>query len=100
MTPDSGTQPPRPRAYTVAQVAALWGVSDTFVYELCHSGQLPGAFKLGRKLWRIPPLALDAHELRAQAGQGEDASGAAAASPAPAADPAKIARLLRHPHRS
>jgi excisionase family DNA binding protein len=56
-----------PRAYTVAQVAELWGVSDTFVYDLCHAGQLDGAFKLGKKLWRIPPDALGEYEARALA---------------------------------
>lgn len=53
--------PAQPRAYSVAQVAALWGVSDTFVYDLVNAGSL-AAFKLGNKLWRIRPEALDAYE--------------------------------------
>ena len=97
MIPAVDVPTPTPRALTVAQVAALWGVSDTFVYDLCNSGALPGAFKLGRKLWRIPPLALDAYELRAQAGHGEAEQ---EVIPAVAPDPVNIARLLRQPrHR-
>ena len=49
---------------TVSMVAELWEVSDTFVYHLLNSGQLAG-FRLGNKLWRIKPQALEDYE-RAQ----------------------------------
>ena len=99
MTRPSGAPTPSPRAHTVAQVAAMWGVSTTFVYELINAGGLPGAFKLGNKLWRIPPLALDAYELRAQAGHDDTAEGEREIAPAPLPDAANIARLIRQPHR-
>lgn len=83
-----------PRAYTVAQVASLWGVSDTFIYDLCHSGQLPGAFKLGRKLWRIPPAALDLYEQEAAAA-GETPEPEHAGSAASPPDASTIGRLTR-----
>jgi excisionase family DNA binding protein len=54
------------QAHTPATLAKFWGVSSSFVYDLCKSGRLPGAFKLGGKLWRIPVTAVEAYELRQQ----------------------------------
>lgn len=52
-----------PENMTPADVAARWGVSDTFVYGLLNSGQLR-AFKLGPKLWRIKLADVEAYECR------------------------------------
>lgn len=52
---------------TPAELAARWGVSDTFVYNLLNSGTLP-SFKLGGKLWRIKLSDVEAYECRAQTG--------------------------------
>lgn len=38
---------------TVKQAAEKWGISDRRVRILCSEGQIPGAFKNGRK-WNIP----------------------------------------------
>lgn len=48
-------------ALTVQMVAARWGTSDTFVYDQIKSGRL-SAFKLGNKLIRIKPEAVDQYE--------------------------------------
>lgn len=47
--------------FTVASLAAHWGVSATKVYEEIHAGRLD-AFKLGGKLYRIRPQAVLAYE--------------------------------------
>lgn len=49
--------------YTVADLAARWGTSTTFVYSLLERGGLPG-FKLGGKLWRIKAADVEAYECR------------------------------------
>lgn len=54
-----------PENMTATQLAARWGVSNTFVYDLLHTGQLPG-FKLGPKLWRIRLADVVAYEGRDQ----------------------------------
>ena len=51
------------KPYTVAALAEHWQCSDTFIYDLLNSGQLEG-FKLGGKLWRIKPGAVEAYEAR------------------------------------
>lgn len=48
---------------TVPKLAQRWAVSDTFVYQLLNSGDLPG-FKLGGKLWRIKHSDVEAYECR------------------------------------
>lgn len=48
---------------TPAKIAARWGTSSTFVYNLLNSGDLPG-FKLGNKLWRVRPEDVEAYECR------------------------------------
>jgi len=40
------------RPFTVARLAAHWGVSEWMVYDMLQDGRLRG-FKLGGKLWRI-----------------------------------------------
>ena len=52
---------------TPATLAARWGVSSTFVYNLLNSGTLP-SFKLGGKLWRIKLSDVEAYECRDQTG--------------------------------
>lgn len=77
---------------TVAALAERWGCSDTFVYGLLTSGQLEG-FKLGKKLWRISPDAVERFE------QGQSSPPQAEASPADKPDTdsqaARIARQVR-----
>lgn len=51
------------KPYTVAQLAAHWQCSDTFIYDLLSAGRLPG-FKLGGKLWRISARAVERYENR------------------------------------
>ena len=51
------------RAFTVATLAEHWGVSDTFVYDRIGARELQ-AFKLGGKLWRIRPEAVEDYECR------------------------------------
>lgn len=58
------------RPYTVASLAEHWGCSDTFVYDELHAGRLQG-FKLGRKLWRIRPEAVEEYECRGSLGGSE-----------------------------
>lgn len=84
-------------AYSVALLAERWGTSDQFVYDQIKAGRL-AAFKLGNKLIRIRPEAVDEYEA------------AAAVQPEPvpipvpvprgdaAADAARIARLIRRQH--
>lgn len=42
---------------TPREVQMILGVSATTVYELMKSKQIP-AFKLGKKMWRIPKQSL------------------------------------------
>lgn len=79
------------RNYTVAMVADLWGTSDTFVYEQIKSGRLR-AFKLGNKLWRVPPDALDEYE---QAAAYEPPTPSDAPVVRDPREVAAIARLIR-----
>jgi excisionase family DNA binding protein len=60
----------RQHAFTVASLAKLWGVSTSFVYDRCQSGDLRGAFKLGGKLWRIPLATVEDYERRQQETSG------------------------------
>lgn len=53
-------------AFTVASLAAHWGVSTGKVYEEIHAGRLD-AFKLGGKLYRIRPEAVAEYEREAEA---------------------------------
>lgn len=48
-------------AFSVAMVAERWGTSDTFVYDQIKAGRL-SAFKLGGKLIRVKPEAIEAYE--------------------------------------
>ena len=49
--------------YDVAGLAARWGVSTTFVYDLIQARQLQ-AWRLGGKLWRIRSEAVEEYECR------------------------------------
>jgi excisionase family DNA binding protein len=56
-----------PRSYyTPAQVAEILQVHPATVRELAAKGQIPGAFKVGEKLWRFDPAAI--HRLPGGAG--------------------------------
>ena len=46
------------RPLTVEQVADRWGCSDNHVRNLIHRGELR-AFRLGRRLIRVPETALE-----------------------------------------
>ncbi len=87
-----------PLAYTVASLAERWGTSDTFVYDQIKAGRLR-AFRLGGKLIRIRPDAVDEYE---KAGEIETAAGCATATiPQDDTRPsdATLARLLRLSHK-
>lgn len=77
---------------TVAALAERWGCSDTFIYGLLTSGQLEG-FKLGKKLWRISPEAVERFE-RGQSAQPQ-AEEAPADKPDTDVNAARIARQIR-----
>lgn len=49
------------RAYTPEELAGLWGCSANHVRTLIHRGELR-AFRLGRRLLRIPPSAIGEYE--------------------------------------
>src|SRR5690554_2527640 len=49
------------RPMTPDQVAEIWGCSPNHVRNLIHRGELR-AFRLGRRLIRIPPDALEDYE--------------------------------------
>lgn len=51
------------RPYTVAQLAAYWQCSTTFVYDRINAGELR-AFKLGGKLFRVSTEAVEEYEQR------------------------------------
>lgn len=39
---------------TAKETAMLWGISDRRVQELCATGRILGAQRLGGKMWMIP----------------------------------------------
>jgi excisionase family DNA binding protein len=49
------------RAYSPSGLAAAWKCSEKHVRNLLNSGQLRG-WKLGGKLWRIKPDAVEEYE--------------------------------------
>jgi len=60
----------RDKPYTVPEVAERWQCSREFVYEQIRRGRLQ-AFRLGKKLIRIPPEEVDRWE-SAQAAPEDD----------------------------
>lgn len=57
-------QPEGPQVYTVAGLAALWGVSDQFIYDEIRRGRLK-AMRFGGKLLRIRREAVEEYEEQA-----------------------------------
>jgi excisionase family DNA binding protein len=55
-----------PEAWSVQKVAELLHVSETTVRRLIADRAFPGAFRVGRKLVRIPITDLDAYQRRAR----------------------------------
>ena len=49
------------RPYTPETLAALWGCSPNHIRNLIHRRELR-AFRLGRRLFRIPPDAVEEYE--------------------------------------
>jgi excisionase family DNA binding protein len=49
------------RPFTPDQLAAKWGCSSNHVRNLIHRGELR-AFRLGKRLFRIPPEAIGEYE--------------------------------------
>jgi len=62
------------RTYTPDQLAAVWGCSSNHVRNLIHSGELR-AFRLGKRLLRIPAEAVGEYE-QCQMSQQNSASDA------------------------
>ena len=65
-----------PKLTTPSRLAARWECSDTLVYDMLNSGDLPG-FKLGGKLWRIRMTDVEAYEARTAAVTAGAATGVA-----------------------
>ena len=42
---------------TIREAASAWGITERRITELCKSGRIPGAYKMGRR-WFIPDHAL------------------------------------------
>jgi len=59
------------RPLSVAELAAHWGCSDTFVYDQIKAGRLK-AMRFGGKLLRIRPEAVEEYECRANLGASEN----------------------------
>lgn len=57
---------PLPEALSVQYVADRLHVSESTVRRLIAAGAFPGAFRVGRKLVRIPLADLDAYQRRAR----------------------------------
>jgi excisionase family DNA binding protein len=55
-----------PEAWSVQKVAEQLHVSETTVRRLIADQAFPGAFRVGRKLVRIPVTDLDAYQKRAR----------------------------------
>jgi excisionase family DNA binding protein len=53
-------------AWSVQRVAEILHVSESTVRRLILAGAFPGAFRVGRKLVRIPITDLDAYQRRAR----------------------------------
>lgn len=87
------------KAMTVASLAAHWGVSDTFVYSLIKAGELE-AFRLGGKLIRIRPEAVEAYEARTATTETDEAPDEPHVAELRRPDPAHLGRLIRGPARS
>jgi excisionase family DNA binding protein len=52
--------PPAPRDLTLSEAGAQVGRAVSTVREWCAAGQIPGAYKLRGREWRIPPEGLRA----------------------------------------
>lgn len=61
-----------PNVLTVLQAAARLGISKDLAYELARRGELPGAFRLGRR-WRVSAVRLTDAVRGAQHGSAEHA---------------------------
>jgi excisionase family DNA binding protein len=57
MTIRSMPEPP----YSVQQAAHVLGISADTVRAMIHRGELPGAFRAGQKLWKIPVASVDTY---------------------------------------
>jgi len=68
------------RPFSVAALAAYWEVSDQFIYDEIRAGRLR-AFKLGGKLWRIRPEAVEEYECRGVTQSGGCAESSASSGP-------------------
>lgn len=66
-----GAEPTRP--FTVAKLAEHWEVSETFVYDQIKAGRLR-AIRLGGKLLRIKPDAVEDFECQHTESASSDAS--------------------------
>jgi len=44
--------------YSVAESAHVLGISQDTVRTMIHDGRLKGAFRSGKKLWRVPVEAV------------------------------------------
>jgi len=54
--------PPQP--YSVAQAAHVLGISQDTIRARIKDGSLKGAFRAGRKLWRVPVASVDDYQAR------------------------------------
>ena len=51
--------PPQP--YSVAQAAHVLGISQDTILAMVHDGRLKGAFRSGKRLFRIPVASVESY---------------------------------------
>lgn len=68
---DEGEGVATPRLLTLEEVAETVSRAVSTVRTWCNSGELPGAFRLNGRTWRVPERALEEY-LRAQASPSSD----------------------------
>jgi excisionase family DNA binding protein len=61
--------------YTPEEVASRWKCSPSFVRRMVADGKMPGAFRLGGKLLRIPHETVEAIECQNTDSSGSEAAG-------------------------
>ena len=58
---------------TIREAAAIWGITERRVNELCKTGRIPGAYKSGRQ-WIIPDNAQKPFDKRVKGGESLQSS--------------------------
>ncbi|MBS7545736.1 helix-turn-helix transcriptional regulator [Ancylobacter oerskovii] len=80
--------------YTPEEVAERWKCSPSFVRRMIADGKMPGAFRLGGKLLRIPIEAIEALERQSTISSGRSGLLASGISDSEAREP-DLASVMR-----